>query len=381
MLSRYFVKFFFSLLMLAFANLANAHLMPAQQGTINLVDNAAFVVLSLPVSGLVKFDASVDENGDGRLSEAELKVHRKTIEHYVKQGFQLINVDDLGTVDFLQISIEQDALDVNADSAMQAPTLGAGAKHFLLLMKISFKEIPMALRLKVKVFGLDESEKQFAIKVSRGKEIEAVVLRSHHPQHRFFRSATEVMGDYVITGVDHILTGFDHLLFLLTIIIAGAGWRYWFSVLTCFTIAHSITLTMTLMEMLRGPSAVIEPMIAFSIILMAVLNFYQREMAIRSRLVIVFFCGLLHGMGFASSIAEMGLHGSYFMASIVGFNLGIEVGQVIFLFCLLLVGFACDSIRQRMIFPSVDIVRWSRHLTSIFAMIAGAFLLQAHLLT
>jgi hydrogenase/urease accessory protein HupE len=380
MWSRYVISVFCGLLMLLSTSLAIAHLMPAQQGTINLVDNAAFVVLSLPVSGLKKFDASIDANHDGHLSVTELQNHREKIEQYVKQGFRLVDGDDDGMVDFIQVSTESDVVDEGNNIDAVARVAAPGSAHFLVLLKISYQRVPKALRLQADLFGSVDKEKQFSIKASSGKEVEVFILKASYPQHQFFRSALQVMTDYIKTGTEHILTGFDHLLFLLTIIIAGAGWRYWLSILTCFTIAHSITLTLTLVGWLNAPSRLVEPLIALSIIVMAALNLYRRDVGLRSRMVVVFACGLLHGMGFASSIADMGLHGRYFFASLIGFNLGIEFGQAIFLVSFLAMGVIFNFIHGRLFLPRANFAKWTLPLTSVFAMVAGIFMLQTQLI-
>ena len=107
------------------------------------------------------------------------------------------------------------------------------------------------------------------------------------------------------------------------------------SVLTSFTIAHSITLTMSLFGLVHVSAAIVEPLIAVSIVLMALLNLRQHAAVPAQRIAIVFLCGLLHGLGFASSIADMGLNGANRLMSIVGFNIGIELGQALFV-CMLL---------------------------------------------
>jgi hydrogenase/urease accessory protein HupE len=145
------------------------------------------------------------------------------------------------------------------------------------------------------------------------------------------------MVDYTLLGVEHILLGWDHLTFLITVLVAATGWRYWWRVLTGFTLAHSITLTASLLGFLQVPAALVEPLIAASIVLMAGLNLFQLHAVIGQRLLIVFACGLLHGMGFASAIADLGLHGNHQWTSILGFNLGSELGQMLFLMTVLAV--------------------------------------------
>jgi hydrogenase/urease accessory protein HupE len=207
----------------------------------------------------------------------------------------------------------------------------AGSTHLLVLMKSTFAAPPNALRMETALFGTAANEQQLTFKATRGTDTEAAILTPSNGTHAFFRAPWQVVRDYIALGVEHILLGTDHLLFLLTIIVAAAGWRYWLGVLTSFTIAHSITLTLALLGVVRGPANIVEPLIAASIVLMAVLNLRQREAVAAQRMAIVFCCGLLHGLGFASAIGALGLHGTYRVASIVGFNIGIEVGQATFL--------------------------------------------------
>ena len=300
-----------------------AHLMPAQQGTLNVVDNAVFAVLALPAS-LVPM---ADRNGDGRLSDAELRAQAPAIQRRVTDGLRLFNAAGTPQAEDGVVVLVNLLAEPEPEST-----------HFLALLKFQFSVMPTALSLDTDLFGPAQAEQQLTLKVSRGDLIEAAVLRPDHATHRFFRSALQVFADYVETGVEHIVLGADHVLFLVTIIVAGAGWRYWLAVLTSFTLAHSITLTLGLLGWVKVNPAVVEPLIAASIVLMALLNLFdafkggRRPTPVRSvtrQAGVVFACGLLHGLGFASSMADMGLHGNYQLASLLGFNLGIELGQAL----------------------------------------------------
>ena len=344
-----------------------AHLMPAQQGTLNLLDKAVFVAVALPVSAL----SGVDDNADGRLSELELQTHAPGIKAQIAQRFRLWDGDQPAQADFLQVMTEPDERTLVPNVASGAGS--AGAPYFLVLMKAGFAAAPQALRLEIDLFGKEAKERQLALKATRGLDTEAVVLTPLHTGHRFFRSPWQVFQDYGVLGVEHILMGADHLLFLLTLIVAAAGWRYWLGVLTSFTVAHSITLTMSLLGWLHAPAAVVEPLIAASIVLMALLNLWQPAAVPRQRMAIVFACGLLHGMGFASSMADMGLHGAYRVTSVLGFNLGIELGQALFLGLVLIVGRGVPALKR---------LPWLRHvearlplarLASAMALVVGGF--------
>jgi len=354
---------------------AGAHLMPAQQGTLHVQGPSVLAMVALPVSAL----RQVDDDGDGRLSDREVQRHLDRIKPQVQAQFRLFNGDTPGRLDQLQILVEEDER-VSSQPNRPAPlSPSAGAAHFLMLMKVSFDSPPEDLRLVADLFGSAPLERQLTLKVSRGPDTEAVVLTPLQTTHRFFRSAWHVMGDYTLLGVEHILLGWDHLTFLITVLVAASGWRYWWRVLTGFTLAHSITLTATLLGFLQVPAAVVEPLIAASIVWMAALNLLQHQAVMRQRLLMVFAFGLLHGMGFASAIVDLGVHGNYQWTSIVGFNVGIELGQMLFLLAFLAVtkGFGAwvfpQGWRQRS--GGLLVERW----VSVMALAAGLFWLAERL--
>lgn len=295
-----------------------AHLMPAQQGTLNVVGNAVFAVLSLPASVVPQ----ADTDGDGRLSEAELRAQAPAIQQRVAGGLRLFNAAGTPQAETGQVVL----VNLLADP---------GGEHFLALVRFQFQAEPLALGMETDLFGATEAERQLTLKASRGDLTEAAVLRPGHTTHRFFQGPLRVFADHVATGVAHILGGTDHVLFLVTITVAGVGWRYWLAVLSSFTVAHSITLALGLLGWVRVNPAVVEPLIAASIVLMAGLNLLQRwrpngqPPSTARQVAVVFACGLLHGLGFASSMADMGLHGTHQLASLLGFNLGIELGQAL----------------------------------------------------
>ena len=354
---------------------SGAHLMPAQQGALHVQGPSVLAMVALPVSALTQ----VDDDGDGRLSNREVQQHLDRIKQQVQTQFRLFNGDTPGRLDQLQILAEEDER-VSSPPNRPAPlSPSAGAAYFLMLMKVSFDSPPEDLRLVADFFGSAPLERQLTLKAHRGPDTEAVVLTPLQTTHRFFRSAGHVLADYTLLGVEHILLGWDHLTFLITVFVAASGWPYWWRVLTGFTLAHSITLTATLLGFLQVSAVVVEPLIAASIVWMAVLNLRQHQAVIRQRLLMVFACGLLHGMGFASAISDLGLHGIYQWTSIVGFNVGIELGQMLFLlaFLALTKGLGAwvwpQTWRQRT--GGLTLERW----VSVWALAAGLYWLAERL--
>ena len=133
---------------------------------------------------------------------------------------------------------------------------------------------------------------------------------------------------YLALGFTHIVpNGLDHILFVLGIFLLSVKVRDVLSQVTAFTIAHSITLALTMYGLVSLPSRIVEPAIAISIVYVAIENLTTK--AIRpSRVALVFCFGLLHGMGFAGVLRELGLPRSQFGTALVSFNLGVEMGQL-----------------------------------------------------
>ncbi|NOU98731.1 HupE/UreJ family protein [Paenibacillus planticolens] len=127
-------------------------------------------------------------------------------------------------------------------------------------------------------------------------------------------------------GMEHILGGYDHLLFLFSLIIASQKFKQYASMITAFTIAHSITLTLTVLGIIHVPAWFVEPMIALSICFVAVDNVVRKQ--VNYRWVITFLFGLIHGMGFADLLVEMNLPKAQLATALISFNLGIETVQI-----------------------------------------------------
>ena len=165
----------------------------------------------------------------------------------------------------------------------------------------------------------------------------------------------DVVWFYLKLGYTHILPqGFDHILFvcglcLLSTKVSTILWQA-----TAFTVAHSITLALSMQNIIVAPSAVVEPIIALSILFVAVENILLTELK-PWRILIVFMFGLVHGMGFASSLNEIGLPRNKFATSILSFNVGVELGQITIILAMFgLIILPLKNIRnyrQRVVYP------------------------------
>ena len=148
-------------------------------------------------------------------------------------------------------------------------------------------------------------------------------------------------------GIEHILSGFDHLLFVLSLVLIVRGTRRLIWTVTAFTLAHSITLALATMGVIHVPGPPVEAIIALSIVFVANEIIHQQRgtegLAARKPWLIAFSFGLLHGLGFAGALAEVGLPQNSIALALLFFNVGVEIGQLLFIGAVL----ACGALVRR----------------------------------
>ena len=139
-------------------------------------------------------------------------------------------------------------------------------------------------------------------------------------------TAPRSAGSFFVLGIEHILTGYDHLLFLLALILRGGNLWSLFKIITAFTLAHSITLVLAVLNVVALPAGFVEPVIALSIAYVAAENLFLRT-AQSHRWAVSFLFGLVHGFAFSSVLRELGLPKEGLIWALLNFNLGVEAGQ------------------------------------------------------
>lgn len=184
-------------------------------------------------------------------------------------------------------------------------------------------------------------------------------------------SEASVFGSYLLLGVEHILFGWDHLLFVLGLVLVVADTRRLVWAITGFTVAHSLTLALAMLDVVRVPGPPVEAVIALSIVLLAVEAIrYRRSgvdtFAIRAPWAVSMAIGLVHGLGFAGALSEYGLPAYAKFVSLFAFNLGVEVGQLTFVVSLVLLGAAA----RKVALPAVPRVKFA---ATCFVGVCGAF--------
>ena len=163
------------------------------------------------------------------------------------------------------------------------------------------------------------------------------------------RGFLETFGLYVTIGIGHILPdGADHILFVLAVFLASVRTRALVIQISAFTVAHTVTLALAATGLISPSAAIVEPLIAFTIAFVAIENLVFRRMT-AWRPAVVFAFGLIHGLGFAGFFGKLGLPPGQFWSALIGFNLGVEIGQLV---VILAAAAAGALIRRRLADPA-----------------------------
>lgn len=208
----------------------------------------------------------------------------------------------------------------------------------------------------IRIDGLHTTLTDVLVRVALADDV--TYTRILRPDDTFFTikgapSRRQVIADYSRLGVEHILGGIDHLLFVLALLIIVANGRRLVATVTAFTVAHSLTLAAATLGWVQMPQRPVEAMIALSIVLVAeeILHAREGRFGITQRWpwVVAFAFGLLHGFGFAGALAEVGLPQNEIPLALLMFNVGVELGQLLFIAAVL--GLIGALRRVRISFP------------------------------
>ena len=165
------------------------------------------------------------------------------------------------------------------------------------------------------------------------------------------QSPSEAFLSYIPVGFDHIVPkGLDHILFVLGLFFLSTRWGPLLWQVSAFTLAHTVTLAIGALGIVNIPASIVEPLIAASIVYVAVENLFLRGLS-RWRPLLIFGFGLLHGLGFASVLEEFGLPAGQFIPALIGFNVGVEVGQLTVIALAALLLWACAFLARRSDLP------------------------------
>ena len=228
----------------------------------------------------------------------------------------------------LQITVDGARLDV---AAWSDPEPLPERQSVSLRARVELEGAPGRIDVEAVMFPYDPQHQTFVNVYDEGALTAQAILGGGDPRYEYFVGSTQgtlaVIQRFVPQGIHHILIGPDHLLFLVGLLLLGGSLRRLLLVITAFTIAHSITLALAVLDVVRPPGNIVEPIIALSIIYVGADNLLVRGgRDMRVWIALVF--GLIHGFGFASVLREMGLPTGALGWSLFSFNFGVEIGQV-----------------------------------------------------
>ena len=290
------------------------------------------------------FVLGLDANHDGAITWGELKAARARIGEY---AFSRLTLGALGhgdrnvCVPRLTALLVDEHVDGRYAVLRFAADCGLEPAQLTVRYQLLFEADPTHRGL-LQVIGSGHEQAEVLSRESPVVSFD-VVAPGHWQQFR----------DFLTEGIWHILRGYDHILFLLTLLFpavvrfGSGGWEPRESlrdavldvlqVVTAFTLAHSLTLSLAVLGVVHLPSRWVECASAATVLLGALNNL--RPVIVGRRWVVAFVFGLVHGFGFASVLTDLGLHGANLALSLVGFNCGVEVGQMLIVLAVLPLAF------------------------------------------
>jgi hydrogenase/urease accessory protein HupE len=229
----------------------------------------------------------------------------------------------------------------------EAPSPSPDQQSVRLRFSCAPSGAPGVVRVRMVMFPYDPKHQTFLNVYEQGALKAQAILDRDHAAFEYFagtrQGALAVAGRFLPAGIHHILIGPDHLLFLVGLLLLGGSVRQLALVVTAFTLAHSLTLSLAVLGVFSPPARIVEPAIALSIVYVGVDNLLVRKgRDLRAWIALGF--GLVHGLGFASVLREMELPPRALGLSLVSFNLGVEIGQLV---VVVIVASALAALRAR----------------------------------
>jgi hypothetical protein len=295
------------------------------------------------------FALALDADGNGELTWGEVRARHADIAAYATQRLA-VRADDRPC----SITVGAQQIDEHTDGAYSVLPLSLSCEA----------PSPQALNLNYTLFADLDPQHRGLLKLAARGTTRTAVLGGAQAEQRFELGTVDrwrQFVDYVREGVWHIWIGLDHILFLLSLLLPSvlawqAAQRKWqavprfgeafvdvVKVVTAFTVAHSITLSLAALGVIDLPSRLVESVIAASIVVAALNNL--RPLVVNRLWLVAFGFGLVHGFGFASVLADLGLPRDALVLALVGFNVGVEIGQLAIVVLFLPLAFALRRTR------------------------------------
>jgi len=277
----------------------------------------------------LEYAIGLDTNGDGQITWGELKLRHAEIAAYALARFSLA-----ADGSSCPITAGEQLVDKHSDGTYTVLNFSADCGREIHKLEARYSLF----------FDFDAQHKGL-LRLESSQGTQTGVFAADRPRQQFVLAEASLLAQFITfvrEGIWHIWVGFDHILFILSLLLPSvlvyqqrrwlaaprAAPVFWdvFKVVTAFTVAHSITLSLAALEVISLPSRLVEASIAASVVLAALNNL--RPLVLERRWLVAFAFGLIHGFGFASVLVDLGLPQDALLLALVGFNLGVEAGQL-----------------------------------------------------
>ncbi|WP_440961885.1 HupE/UreJ family protein [Paenibacillus nitricinens] len=318
---------------------ASAHPLSASYTTVTFDKDKTDFSFSLDVISIIESMDNVDINGNGILEENEIESNKHRLEEWIEDSVILEMNDQQQAPElqdlFLDKKGDKEVLTWNFTYPAFEPGQTIAINDGLYSQATSSPYVNLITA---------HNGNQTSETVMQGKDRTWSMLLTEDQQEQQLSSSTNSSSSgssgsssdwfsFFKLGMNHILTGYDHLLFLFALLLRKQTLKQYAAIITAFTLAHSITLTLAVLGWISLPSRVVESVIALSICYVALENIFRKK--IRFRALITFLFGLIHGIGFADILQEMNLPKAHLAVDLVSFNVGIEFIQLCIVIVLL----------------------------------------------
>src|SRR5262245_24067974 len=227
----------------------------------------------------------------------------------------------------LLLTADGQALDLELLRIEPLPDRQAVALH----MRFDTKAFPAALRIQCALFTYEPEHQTFLNIYEEGLLAYQEIFDKDHTTLDYFTGSRQValavVKKFIPGGIYHIFTGPDHILFIVGLLLLGGSLLRLLTIVTSFTIAHSVTLSLAALDVVNPPASLIEPSLVLALLYVGIDNLMVGKTGRDFRSAIAFGFGLLHGFGFAGVLQEFGLPTQALSWSLFSFNLGVEIGQ------------------------------------------------------
>ena len=262
----------------------------------------------------------LDKDGNGQISKEELAAAAHELEQFVPQVLQVKLNGQPVTPTAIHCHFDQ------YEDACLDLTFPCGSYTNLVIRSMWLAMLPQGHR---QLVTLQDPKGDVLAERLLSANNDSITIQMDAKEGKPPEVVATSFADFFVMGVKHIWTGYDHLLFLFGLLIVTRNFGASVKIITCFTIAHSITLAVATLSLVQISSRIVEPLIAASIVYVGTENLFRGDDP-KGRWLLTFGFGLIHGFGFASVLKELGVgaNGSGITVPLVSFNLGVEVGQI-----------------------------------------------------